>query len=370
MIKRFYVDNFRCLTNFELELDETNIFLGANGSGKSSVLDVLWKIQRLVAGGAKLDEIFSQRDLSFAQTSDDQRFELDLYIDGRDYEYRLIVGHDRDRNQMRIAEEVLKCDQRPLFVCRQGDAQLYRDDYGKGPLYPFDWSQSGVGYLQERPDNQKLSRFKRELGDWVIVSPCPPVYESETRTEDKSLDPMMRNFVGWYRYASQENMGAVVKLFRELKDLLPGFESLNLVEAGESTRALKAVFTNVSGGGARNRYGFGQLSDGQRALIGLYSLVCFSEHRGGRLSLFVDEPDNYLSLREVQPWLVMLSEACGETLEQAVVISHHPVTIDYMGAKARWFFRDEDGPVRVRNEPERSNEGLALSELVARGWER
>ncbi|WP_420635229.1 AAA family ATPase [Candidatus Palauibacter sp.] len=109
MIKRFYADNFRCLTNFELELDETNIFLGANGSGKSSVLDVLWKIQRLVVGGAKLDEVFFQRDLSFAQTSDDQRFELDLCVDERDYEYRLIVEHDRKHNQMRIEEEVLKC---------------------------------------------------------------------------------------------------------------------------------------------------------------------------------------------------------------------------------------------------------------------
>ncbi len=27
MIKRLYADNFRCLVNFEIELDETNLFL-------------------------------------------------------------------------------------------------------------------------------------------------------------------------------------------------------------------------------------------------------------------------------------------------------------------------------------------------------
>ena len=27
MLKRLYVDNFRCLTNFELKLDEANVLL-------------------------------------------------------------------------------------------------------------------------------------------------------------------------------------------------------------------------------------------------------------------------------------------------------------------------------------------------------
>ena len=33
MIGRFYADNFRCLTNFELELDRINIFLGGCAPG-------------------------------------------------------------------------------------------------------------------------------------------------------------------------------------------------------------------------------------------------------------------------------------------------------------------------------------------------
>ncbi len=37
-----------------------------------------------------------------------------------------------------------------------------------------------------------------------------------------------------------------------------------------------------------------------RALIVLYSLSLLADER---VSLFIDEPDNYLSLREIQPWL-------------------------------------------------------------------
>ena len=378
MIRRLYADNFRCLVNFELELDELSVFLGANGTGKSSVFDVLWKIQRLVYRGGRIDEVFRRRDLSnlyagnhgnYADAHGDggvrQKIELDLQIEGRSYHYRLSIGH-REPRKMRIDEEVLLCEQQPLFEFRVGEAQLYRDDGSRGPKYPFDWTQSGLAALHERHDNKKLSRFKRELAMWTIVRPCPPIFEDEARTEDELLTPAMTNFVAWYRRVSPERLGAAVDLLGDLRDVLPSFESLSLVATGEDARALEAVFRTHK----RSRYRFGQLSDGQRQLIALYSLLHFCDGGAGRASLFIDEPDNYISLREVQPWVVALSEASGDTLEQAVVISHHPVTIDYLGGKAKWFFRDDDGLARVKYEPPPGAGSASFSDVVARGWER
>ena len=340
MINRFYADNFRCLVNFELKLDELNVFLGSNGTGKSSVFDVLLKIQSLVYRGRKVDEVFRRRDLSqlYAGNHQDsagdhedggvrQKIELDLDIAGHSYHYRLSIGH-REPRLMRIDEEVLLCDKRPLFEFRIGDAQLYRDDGSQGPKYPFDWTQSGLAALHERHDNKKLSRFKRE---------------------------------------SPERLGAAVDLLGDLRDVLPSFESLSLIATGEDARSLEAVFKRSH---KRSRYRLGRLSDGQRALIALYCLLRFCDGGAARASLFVDEPDNYNSLREVQPWVVALSEALGDTLEQAVIISHHPVTIDYLGGKAKWFFRDDDGLARVKYEPPSSAGPASYSEVVARGWER
>ena len=239
----------------------------------------------------------------------------------------------------------------------------------RGPSYPFDWARSGVGALNERIDNQKLTKFRQTMADFVIASPCPPLFEPETRTEDEFLEPLMQNFVGWYRHAAQENMGGIAKLFKALGEALPGFGSINLTESGENARALKVDFHGARDEHRLDRFGFSQLSDGQRALVALYCLIFLSTSR--RRSLFLDEPDNYLALREVQPWLVAAAEHCGETLEQAVVVSHHPVTIDYMaGAKGRWFYRDGNGPVRVSDQPERTVDGISLSETVARGWEK
>lgn len=177
----------------------------------------------------------------------------------------------------------------------------------------------------------------------------------------------MTNFVAWYRRVSPERLGAAVDLLDDLRDVIPSFESLSLIATGRDSRALEAVFGRPP---KRSRYRLGQLSDGQRALIALYSLLHFCDGEAGRASLFIDGPDNYISLREVQPWVVALSEALGDTLEQVVVISHHPVTIDYLGGKARWFFRDDDGPARVKYEPPPGTGSASFSEVVARGWER
>ncbi len=369
MLTRIYIDNFSCLVNFELTLDRTNVLLGPNGCGKTSVLHALSRLQALVARGGKVDEVLPAKDLTLSQNRSEQRFELDVAIDDSVYRYVLNVEHDRDRRRMRISRESLTHDDKPLFDFRTGDAQLHHDDYTKGPSYPFDWSRSGVGALNERPDNKKLTRFKNAVSNLVIVSPCPPLFKAEARSEDGFLDPYMENFVGWYRHAAQENMGAIAELFEALRDALPGFDSISLTESGESARALKVDFLDPGNGRRSERFGLDQLSDGQRALVALYGLLHLSA--GRRAALFLDEPDNYLALREIQPWLAAVDERCGDTLEQAVVVSHHPVTIDYMaGAGGRWFYRDGAGPVRVVTEPDRTVEGLSLSETMARGWDR
>ncbi len=366
MIERIYVDNFRCLINFEIELDEENVFLGANGTGKTSVLTVLRRLQRLIVRGARVDAVFPARDLTSSGNRKEQRFELRIRLDDRTYDYGLTVEHDRARDRMRIAEETLAHDGRPIFEFRGGQAQLYHDDYESGPEYPFDWTLSGIGALYARPDNRKLTRFKKEIRNYIIVRPCPPLYKPETSSEDDHLEPLMENFVGWYRHFSQENMGSISKLFDALRESMPDFHSVRLRESGEESRALKAVFRSSADG--TSDYGFDQLSDGQRALIALYSLIILVEDR--RASLFIDEPDNYLSLREIQPWLAQANERCGTSLEQIVVVSHHPVTIDYMaGAHGRWFYREGDGPVRVSKEPAATVDGLTISETIARGWD-
>ena len=119
-----------------------------------------------------------------------------------------------------------------------------------------------------------------------------------------------------------------------------------------------------------------EVPDGQRALIALYALLRLSRSRDRPAepgsALFLDEPDNYVALAEIQPWLLELADSCGETIPQAVLCSHHPELIDYLGDdRGRLLVRERSGATRTETlEGIRIEGGLKLSEVIARGWER
>lgn len=373
MLTRIYAHNFRCLVSFELRLDRLNLLLGGNGTGKTTIFDVLQRLQRFVTRGARVSSVFPAVDLTRGQSSGQQRFELDLQIDETAYTYSLVVEHAEDLRRMRVAQEKLVMNAMPLFelsvVGNEATAQLYHDDFTAGPRYPFDWSQSGVGSLPERPDNKSLTAFRQALKKLIIASPCPPLMSNESREEDDMLSSHMENFVSWFRWLSQEHQGGVFNACRELVKILPGFTSFSLKEAGENTRVLKALFQRPPDRGRTILFDFGELSDGQRALIVLYTVAFGLANQG--LHLFLDEPDNYVELREIQPWLALLAASVGESIEQAVLISHHPEVIDYLaGSAGRWFERDAVGPTRVSDAPKAQVEGLKTSETIARGWDK
>lgn len=50
MLTEIYIDNYKCLVNFTITLDRMALFPGANGSGKTTVIELLAKLQRFLAG--------------------------------------------------------------------------------------------------------------------------------------------------------------------------------------------------------------------------------------------------------------------------------------------------------------------------------
>jgi ABC-type glutathione transport system ATPase component len=147
-----------------------------------------------------------------------------------------------------------------------------------------------------------------------------------------------------------------------LREILPGFQHLRLQSAGRA-RVLAATFRYP--GGMAYDLDFDALSDGQKALVVLY-VVLHGVGKDMRV-LALDEPDNFVSIREIQPFLTELDNISDETGLQVLLISHSPEVIDYVGASdAILFERPDGGHTRVRTI--QSSGPLRLSELMARGW--
>lgn len=365
MLERLYADNYRCLVNFEIELGRLTLLLGPNGGGKSTLFDLLFRIRHILVDNAKVSEVFPPEDLNAWVNKTEQSFELDVRSGEGLYSYRLLIKHTKDKKQERVEREDLLFDGKPLFEFRHGEVQLYHDDHKPGPAYSFDWSVSALATIVSRPDNQKLTWFKKWIERLFVVSLQPRAMTSESAEESDWLNRDGTNFASWYRYVSQEHQDKIFQLTQQLRETIPGFHAFRLEQAGKY-KMLKVGFTGEDQS-PPIFFDFEQISDGQRVMIVLYSLLlCLKDLDH---TIFLDEPENYISLPEIQPWLIALSDACAEGFDQAVLISHHPELIDYLGAECgKWMERGPLGPARVKKLPEKLDDVLKLSEQIARGW--
>jgi predicted ATPase len=164
---------------------------------------------------------------------------------------------------------------------------------------------------------------------------------------------------------NQERAESGSALRDQLRQIIPGLESLDLRAAGGTLRVLALEFSDGSSPETFFSIGFDELSDGQRVLICLYALLNFVVE--GNRCVFMDEPENYIAIPEIQPWLMELRDRIENRGGQVILISHHPEIINYLVPDLGLVFeRTGAGPVRVRNyKPEQL---LPPSEQIARGW--
>jgi len=367
MLTRVYIDNFRCLVNFEYKPAKRQLILGANGTGKSTFLDALLLLRQFVTKGDIFDDFLILGQRTRWMTQPQQTLEVEAALDGSRYVYRLVIEPWGEPARPRVASETVHMDGKPIFEFAAGEVHLYNDRLEHKVTYPFDWHRSALATILPRKDNTKLTRFK----EWISGLYCFRLnpFGMGSRAEGENLYPnvALSNIAAWYRHLVQADPERIDLMRTSLRSSLDGFGFLRFEPVGENVSLLAVDFTHE--GAKTSKFYFNELSDGQRCLICLYTILHFVLAKGS--TVIIDEPDNFISLREIQPWLMAVSDAVEEGQGQVVLISHHPEAINqWAPGNGVQFFREGAGPVRVvdfRPDPEGT---LPPSELVARGWER
>ena len=375
MLERIYIENYKCLVDFDLRLKDVTLVLGANGAGKTAVLDVVYGLRKLLAGEVKIADpvAFPPSTLTRWQTHQHQEFRLRARVGSESFLYLLRVEHAADIEASRVAREKLVGeDETVLFDCEMGEVRLFRDDGSTGPVFKTDWGESALARVVPQPANKRLTSFLNAIRNTVICTIRPHGLRAEATRGERLLGRYADNFVGWYRNAVLESPALALSHVEALRLVMDGFDDLRLRQVGADTRELILRFVNASVGGhgtGRYELRFDELSDGQRALTVLYGLLHLG-HSGEGVWLFLDEPDNYVALPEIQPWLMALVELCEETPSQAIVCSHHPELIDYLGPNSGQVLRrNASGATTAQPVGKVTTGGLKLSELMARGWD-
>lgn len=376
MLTRIYIDNYRCLVNFACEFGARQLILGGNGAGKSTLFDVLallrdFCVRGETPGRERPGAAFVGDSRTGWQGVAEQTFEIEVTGNGGAYQLRLIIDSWGNPERARVVKEEVTFSGRPVFRFEKGEVHLFNDQHQDKVQYPFDWHRSALATIAERKDNTKLSWFKRWLGGLLIVSPDPRRMSGVAAQEVKSPDQYLSNFADWYRHLRQETED--YDFIKDLSEVIDGLITMRLEDAGERRRELKIRIASSEGDRGRRQppeYLLGELSDGQRVLIGLYAVLHFALTPGATLCF--DEPDNFIALKEIQPWLTKVMDRTedDEFAAQVLIASHHPELLNRMAFKEGILLERVGGrQTQPKAFSDPSETGLPAAELVARGWE-
>ncbi len=361
MITRIYAHNFRCLVAFEVNFDEFGVLCGPNGSGKSSVIDVLKLVRDLATGDAFLGGEGEKdvRQLEFTKwlKATTQDFELEVKTEGYSFLYQLSLEQVDSDEKPRVIKERALCDSRELFI-RDLDGVRFQKWDGSLGQFPLDWRQAALGAIQPNGPLKDIQVLQEALAKLLILRPNPRGMDAESRSEARTPSFYLTNLISWYRSLSQEQEWTDA-LRSALQNVWPDFKSFKLVDAGMNTKALQLRFDGVD-------TFFHELSDGEKSLVGLYMIHAALETSAAR-TVVIDEPDNYVGLPELQPWVLAMRELLDDQ-HQAILISHHPEILGNAGETDGLYLWRESHISPTRIAPLNVPNGLSPAEAIARGW--
>jgi AAA15 family ATPase/GTPase len=364
MLTRVYIDNFRSFVNFEYEPEGKQLLLGPNGSGKSSLLEAIRYVKEFVEGG---ENQFTQSTPTRWQDKALQVVEIEALLDESKYVYRLEIRFAKTK-QYSVNLESLTVSGIPVFKLENGQIQFFLDDSNEITALPFENTKSSLQLAQL--SNVHVRRFVEWMKNSVHcfrIDAYPGTMDESADREEQQPDYELDNLAGWYRHLVGASPTENVAYLNSMKEVMDGLQALRFSSDEDGVLQLRADFATPTG--KKVTYSISELSDGQRYLLALYMILHFTIAEGD--TVFIDEPDNFISVREIQPWLMAAEQAVEDHHGQLIVISHHPEFLNQWATEhGLRFFREANGHVRTEKFKANLETYLQPSELIARGWEK
>ncbi len=382
MLKSIYIDNYKTLVDFKLDLKPINLLLGANGAGKTSVFSALEAVQQLVSSSNSIETIFRKMHLTrWEKVKEDHSFSLELQDNIGLYRYEVSLDPgDEDKYTGSIKYERIFLNGILYYSFENGIIEVYNDQHNRTNRYSFNISRSGLISIQNSLENRVIMHFLELINSILIFSLDPysgeGIRKKETTNDNIRLNKRARNFEDWFYHFRSSINSDYDNYIRELQQVVPNLDAIVGNEVFGHRFLTIEFMNNITKDNKNNKeeYLFYELSEGQRILIILYSIIYYSKIRPTILVL--DEPDNFVTLREIGPIINNLIERSEdkENPLQSIIISHHPEIIDALGFSNGILLRRKDGGATeaikdLRKSLPVMDSGMLMSEIIARGWE-
>jgi predicted ATPase len=324
VIRRLYVNNFRCLQNFDLPISgkPSALLIGNNGAGKTTVGFALEILQKIARGTNRVGELVKPKDFTRSITDVPMRFEIEVELESKLYGYSVAFELPVGFKELRVLEEKLVVDGKPVYTREIAQVTLAESRTDKEAKFLIDWFLVALPIVQQESQKDPLYVFKQWLAQMLVLRPIPSLIRGDSDNETLRPSRQVTDLGAWFTGLLAYAPAAYTMLDKYLKQVMPDLKDIRNPLSGTDSRSLVFQFANEQGTIALP---FDDLSDGEKCFV-VCALVLASNSTYGPLFCFWDEPDNYLSLDEVGQFIMAIRRDF-QSRGQFIATSHNPEAI-------------------------------------------
>ena len=332
MLQRLYVNNYRCLENFEFNLKDVSsaLLIGRNGAGKSTIMSIFEILQSIGRGISQVEKLVIPKDFASGRYDVPIRFEIEVLLKDKLYQYCLALELSENSRNLQIFEEKLLVGEEPVYHRKIDELkcspEILPDLFPRTPIWArdlsFGWNLIALPIIQIKSETDPLYIFKTWLAQMIILAPIPSQITGESHGE--TLEPRRdaSNLGEWVSGLLSRYPAAYSQIDKYLRTVMPDIQDFLNEQIG---RNAKNMIVRFEANNATLSVDFEDLSDGEKCFF-ICAVVLAANQYYGPLFCFWDEPDNYLSLSEVGHFVTNLRKSF-KTRGQFLATSHNEEAI-------------------------------------------
>ncbi len=353
-IENLKVENFRALKNIELkDLSPLSVFLGPNGSGKTTIFDVFAFLSECFSVG--LRKAWDKRGRFKELRTRGQNGQIVIEIKYREKPKTPIITYhlaiDEDAKGPFVSEEWLRWVRNPPAqpfkfldfengkgVVVSGDAPDEKEERVNEQLESRE--MIAVNTLGQFAKHPRVSALRRFITGWYLsylsADNTKGVPEAGPQERLSSIGDNLPNVI---QYLKEQHPDRLTKILKTLSDRVPRLEKVE-AESMQDGRLLLQIKDAPFEKPILSKF----VSDGTLKMLAYLTLLYDPEPPQ---MIGIEEPENQLHPR----LLIGLSEECrnAAATSQLMVTTHSPYFVNGLRAKELWIlYRDSNGFTQVR----------------------